>query len=95
MLSQMLRAAQGRASAHSGEVRAALEAADIPSFWRTIHEAQGELRRCRRHIGKGGNRSVHAVHKQSVADRMMAGAVSCIAVAGLRARRKILPGPKN
>jgi hypothetical protein len=48
MLSQMLKAAS-RSAAHTGEVRLALEAADIPSFWRTIHEAQGELRRCRRY----------------------------------------------
>lgn len=50
MLAQMFRAAQSGLSATvAGEVRLALEAADIPSFWRSNQQIQNELRRCRRY----------------------------------------------
>jgi hypothetical protein len=50
MLSQMFRAAQSSLSAALiSEARLALEAAEIPSFSRSLHELKSELRRCRRY----------------------------------------------
>jgi hypothetical protein len=48
MIPSMFRNRSG-AAAQGGDVRLALETAGIPSFWRTLHQSQAELRRCARY----------------------------------------------